>query len=70
MLYFLLIQQMGLSMSMVLVQQQKNLSFHTENNSSDKEYFEATGHRTLLIFPLAAMLTFCQIIRKLNPRIF
>ena len=24
------------------------------------------GHRALLIFPLAAMLTFCQIIRKLD----
>ena len=26
------------------------------------------GHRALVIFPLAAMLTFCQIIRKLDLR--
>ena len=36
-----------------------------------KDYIacEAIGHRTLLIFPLAAMLTFCQIIRKLDLRL-
>ena len=28
------------------------------------------GHRALLIFPLAAMVAFCQIIRKLDLRIF
>ena len=31
---------------------------------------DTTGHRALLIFPLAAMLTFCQIIRKLDLRTF
>ena len=30
----------------------------------------AVGHRALLIFPLAAMLTYCQIIRKLDLRTF
>ena len=30
----------------------------------------AYGHTALLIFQLAAMLTFCQIIRKLDLRIF
>ena len=28
------------------------------------------GHRALLVFPLAAMLTFCEITRKLYLRIF
>ena len=28
------------------------------------------GHRALLIFPLAAMLMFCQIIRKLDRDFF
>ena len=34
------------------------------------ETMYTTGHRALLIFPLAAMLAFCQIIRKLDLRKF
>ena len=34
------------------------------------QHLSFEGHRALLIFPLAAMLTFCQIIRKLDLRIY
>ena len=44
----------------------KSHKFHC----SSKQCYLRGGHRALLIFPLAAMLTFCQIIRKLALRIF